>query len=274
MTRKLPYLIDIPNYGYIKHLMHKDLSYRLANRMERTSLGRPLYYRTNVQVVLTRECPYSCPFCIERLNPMTGFMDADKQVESLLYVLKEHPDARLTITGGEPGLYLEQVRRLARVFRDNGNNVFLSINTAGYNPALISLGRVNLSVNKYVKPDISKFPRCTYQTVFSDEEMTVQNIKKTMDSVKGFGGFSFRFISRVEEHNYDVSVFNTMKSDKDMQIETFRVGDFFVYLNFTYKGKNGRIVLGDIYQQKMNDYQDGYSNIIIHPDGHIGTNWK
>lgn len=273
MTKKLAEPSFIPSYHLVRFLMQKDLEYRLEYRKKRTSFGRPLYQRINVQVLVTKECPFSCPFCIERKNPMSGANDFDKQLVSLPTVLKEHSDARLTITGGEPGLYPEHVERLVNLYRKNSNNVFLSINTAGYNSELNGLGHINLSVNKYVKPDVSKFKGCTYQTVLDDDDMTIDNIRNVMDSVHGVGGFSFRFMSHIYKHDYPVYVFNEAKSDKDIRINTFRVGDFFVYLTFTYRGKHGRITLGDMHQQMTNDYQDGYSNIIIHPDGRIGLNW-
>lgn len=41
-----------------------------------------------------------------------------------------------------------------------------------------------------------------------------------------------------------------------------------------YQPGDARLTLGDMWQQRNNDYKDGYSNIIIHPDGTIGTNWR
>lgn len=32
--------------------------------------------------------------------------------------------------------------------------------------------------------------------------------------------------------------------------------------------------IGDMWQQTRNDYGDGYSNVIIHPDGRVGVNWN
>lgn len=104
--------------------------------------------------------------------------------------------------------------------------------------------------------------------------MTIANIKEFMDEHKDVSLFSFRYISDTAKHDYNIEVFQEIKEDKDIQINTFRIGDFFVYLTFNYKGKHGRITLGDMYQQKQNDYKNGYSNIIIHPDGKIGVNWK
>lgn len=274
MTRKLNFIPDIPNYEWVRNQMEKDLEYRLSTRMDKTLLGRPLYYRINVQIILTQECPYNCPFCIERKNPMKGQFDSKKQKESLLYILKEHPDARLTITGGEPGLYPEYVAELVDIYKKNSNQKFVSINTSGYSKKLANIAHVNLSINDYVKPNPKDFPGCTLQTVFEDKKMTIANIKEFMDEHKDVSLFSFRYISDTAKHDYNIEVFQEIKEDKDIQINTFRIGDFFVYLTFNYKGKHGRITLGDMYQQKQNDYKNGYSNIIIHPDGKIGVNWK
>lgn len=274
MSRKLNYIPRINSYEYIRKEMYRDLQYRLGDRMRRTSLGRPLYERMNVQVITTQECPYNCPFCIERKNPMEGQQDFDKQVSSLVEVLREHRNARVTITGGEPSLYPEHVRALSDAYKANSNNVFLSINTAGFDDSITGLGHINLSVNKYVRPDISLFHGCTYQTVFNDEEMTLQNIREVILNTPHADSFSFRFISSLEKHDYDVSIWNSLQDSDDVKISTFRIGDFFVYATFDFCGKHARVTLGDMNQQRQNNYADGYSNIIIHPSGEIRTNWR
>lgn len=86
--------------------------------------------------------------------------------------------------------------------------------------------------------------------------------------------FSFRFLSGLEKKDYPVKIWNDLQNDYDIDIHTFRIGDFFVYATFDYMGKHARLTLGDMWQQRNNDYKDGYSNIIIHPDGTIGTNWR
>lgn len=100
MSSKLHKIPHFNTYDDIRVEMQNDLQYRLANRTDETSLGRPLYYRINVQLILTQECPYNCPFCLERKNPMQGENDFTAQIESLKKILSEHPNARLTITGG------------------------------------------------------------------------------------------------------------------------------------------------------------------------------
>ena len=86
--------------------------------------------------------------------------------------------------------------------------------------------------------------------------------------------FSFRFLSGLEKKDYPVGVWNDLQNDTEIDVHTFRIGDFFVYATFDYAGKHARVTLGDMWQQRHNDYGDGYSNIIIHPDGRITTNWK
>lgn len=278
MSRKLDYIPPIPSYDYIRSKMAEDLEYRLSDRLEKTSLGRPLYYRINVQLITTEECPYHCPFCMERKNPMTGDNDFPAQLRSLVRVLAEHPAARLSITGGEPGLYPDHVNMVCEVYKRFSANTFLSINTTGYFPKYrypewYNGAHINISVNDYVKPDPSKFPGCTVQTVVSDENMRLANLKEFMRKTDA-KNFSFRFLSSLEKHDYDVTIWNELQNDPEIDIHTFRIGDFFVYATFDWNGYHARVTLGDMYQQTHNDYKDGYSNIIIHPDGKIGVNWK
>ena len=249
MSSKMNQIPFLSSYEDVRAEMNRDLQYRLNSRTARTSLGRPLYYRINVQMITTQECPFYCPFCLERQNPMSGDNDFDAQIEALKRVLAEHPDARLSITGGEPGLYPEHIAHIIQTYKDNSNNVFCSINTTGFNTELNGLAHINLSRNDYVWADPSGYPGCTVQTVV--ENPTLAFIKE-----------------------YPVDVWNDLQNDPEIDVHTFRIGDFFVYATFDYAGKHARLTLGDMWQQRHNDYGDGYSNIIIHPDGRITTNWK
>lgn len=270
MSSKLDHIPLINSCEDIRAEMHRDLQYRLSSRTARTSLGRPLYYRINVQLITTQECPFCCPFCMERQNPMSGNNDFEAQIESLKQVLKEHPNARLTITGGEPGLYPEHIEHIVQTYKENSNKVFCSINTTGFSEKLNGLAHLNLSRNEYVWADPAGYPGCTVQTVVESP---------TLDFIKDYMGldansFSFRFLSGLEKKDYPVDVWNDLQNDPEIDVHTFRIGDFFVYATFDYAGKHARVTLGDMWQQQNNDYQDGYSNIIIHPDGRIGTNWR
>lgn len=270
MSEKLKTIPFLSSYEDVRKEMNADLEYRLSSRRDKTSFGRPLYYRINVQLITTEECPYHCPFCLERQNPMSGNNDFKAQIESLKRVLREHPNARLTITGGEPGLYPEHIANVVDTYKENSNNVFCSVNTAGFSTLLNGLAHVNLSQNDYVYADPARFPGCTVQTIMGNP--TIGAIKEYMN--RDADGFSFRFLSGLEKKDYDVNVFNDLQMDKEVNVHTFRIGDFFVYATFDYNGKYARVTIGDMWQQRQNDYKDGYSNIIIHPDGRIGTNWS
>lgn len=270
MSEKLNEIPYLRTYDDIRMQMARDLQYRLCNRHEKTSLGRPLYYRINVQVIVTQECPYSCPFCIERKNPMQGQADFSAQIESLKKVLYEHPNARLTITGGEPGLYPEQVQKIVDAYKMYSNQIFCSINTAGFATEINNMAHINLSYNDYVHENPGKFPNCTVQTILPSQN--IEDIKKFMQI--NANSFSFRFLSSLDKTEYPIDIWNALQNDKEINVHTFRVGDFFVYATFDYVGKHARLTLGDMWQQKQNKYMDGYSNVIIHPDGSIRTNWS
>lgn len=178
MSSKMNYIPHISSYEDIRAEMSNDLQYRLASRTAKTSLGRPLYYRINVQMITTQECPFHCPFCLERQNPMSGDNDFDAQIEALKRVLQEHPNARLSITGGEPGLYPKHIANIVETYRKHGNGVFCSINTTGFSTELNGLAHINLSRNDYVWTDPAGFPGCTVQTVV--ENPTLAFIKDYM----------------------------------------------------------------------------------------------
>lgn len=279
MSRKLDFVPFIKDYSWIRNQMDEDLKYRLSNRLTKTSLGRPLYERINVQLILTRECPYRCPFCVERQNPMMGKNDFDKQITSLLGVLNEHPNARLTITGGEPCLYIEHVRNIVNLYKNNSNGVFVSVNTTGCDERIYDIEgvKINLSVNDFVNnTDKVRFSdRICYQTILDNNRMNKDNIISIMTDNDKFDNFSFRFLSNCDtDTDYSVNIWNDIQSDDRFKIGNFRIGDFFTYLTFDYGTKHGRITLGDMFHQIHNDYKDGYSNIIIHPNGEVKTNWK
>lgn len=202
MSSKMNYIPHISSYEDIRAEMSNDLQYRLASRTAKTSLGRPLYYRINVQMITTQECPFHCPFCLERQNPMSGDNDFDAQIEALKRVLQEHPNARLSITGGEPGLYPKHIANIVETYRKHGNGVFCSINTTGFSTELNGLAHINLSRNDYVWTDPAGFPGCTVQTVVENPTLAFIKDYMKMDA----SSFSFRFLSGLEKKDYPVDM--------------------------------------------------------------------
>lgn len=74
MSSKMNQIPFLSSYEDVRAEMNRDLQYRLNSRTAQTSLGRPLYYRINVQMITTQECPFYCPFCLERQSAKAGFI--------------------------------------------------------------------------------------------------------------------------------------------------------------------------------------------------------
>lgn len=58
MSSKMNQIPFLSSYEDVRAEMNRDLQYRLNSRTAQTSLGRPLYYRINVQMITTQECPF------------------------------------------------------------------------------------------------------------------------------------------------------------------------------------------------------------------------
>lgn len=285
MSCKLSFIPEIKDYDYIRQEMNKDLEYRLENRTDKTMYGRPLYKNINVQIITTHECQFNCPFCMERQNPMEGWQNFAAQAASLYNVLMIHPDARITVTGGEPLLYSHHVNTLYNIYKNYSNRNAFYVNTTGFGNTVYgqSLNRdipLNISVNNHLPPlDLKYFRnRITVQTVMDDEKMHLDYLRKwALAHNNRLAAFSFRFLSGLDKHDYSVDIWNELRQDLYIKCVTFRIGDFFVYCNYYDEALATfcRVTLGDMWQQQHNDYKDGaYSNLIIHPDGSIGQNWK
>lgn len=121
--------------------------------------------------------------------------------------------------------------------------------------------------NDFISGDA--YYRYKFERESKNEEIQRLRTKK-MDA----SSFSFRFLSGLEKKDYPVDIWNDLQQDADVDVHTVRIGDFFVYATFDYAGKHARVTLGDMWQQRHNNYGDGYSNIIIHPDGRVSTNWR
>lgn len=290
MSEKMHYIPYISNYDFIRDEMQKDLKWRLKNKTAKTAYGRPLYNNINIQIITTHECPFECSFCMERKNPMCGKEDFAAQAASLYNVLMQHTTARVSVTGGEPLLYPYHINKLYEIYLHNSKQNFFVVNTTGYDAVkaekIPSSIPFNVSVNDSTQYDerIISYPRrLTLQTIVKDEDMRLSYLRnwirqKEVETQVDDCAYSFRFLSGLDRKDYSVNIWNDLRWDSKVRINSFRIGDFFVYCNyFDYElERTCRVTLGDMYQQRNNleKYGGGYSNIIIHPDGKIGVNWQ
>lgn len=273
MTRKLDFIPDFESYEDVRKLMDEDFEYRFEDRKRETALGRPLYERINVQAVITQACPFKCSFCLERVNPQGAKNAFKKQLEALSRILEEHPNLRLTITGGEPGLYPKHVKKLVEMAKPTAE--FISVNSTGYRDGVRDVGcAVNISDNAEVHPELDSWKDACIQTIFSNPMMTLDNVKSYMDNHPEHTQFSFRYLTDINISEYNIDILKEMKEDPDIKVGTFRVGDFFMYCTANYNGAHFRITLGDMKIQQDREYKGTYSNIIITPEGEIKLNWS
>lgn len=279
MSRKLSCIPNkFNNYSAVLEEMENDFQYRFSDRQRLTSFGRPLYERINLQMVITQACPFNCSFCLERQNPQGAVNNFNEQIKSLKKILIEHPNARLSITGGEPMLYPEHVRKIISIAKSTAT--FISLNTTGK----LSIPKdiqeqchLNISDNSEVHSDLSLFENnknVTIQTIFSSEDMTLENIKKYMNNHSNHKNFSFRYLTTIGENNYNVNILNEIRNDSEIILHTFRIGDFFMYVTAMYNKQHFRITLGDMTLQQNREYKNTYSNLIINAEGEIQKNWN
>lgn len=279
MSRKLSCIPNkFNNYSAVLEEMENDFQYRFSDRKRLTSFGRPLYERINLQMVITQACPFNCSFCIERQNPQGAVNNFNEQIKSLKKILIEHPNARLSITGGEPMLYPEHVRKIISIAKSTAT--FISLNTTGKLPIPKDIQEqchLNISDNSEVHSDLSLFENnknVTIQTIFSSEDMTLKNIKKYMNNHSNHKNFSFRYLTTIGENNYNVNILNEIRNDSEITLHTFRIGDFFMYVTAMYNKQHFRITLGDMTLQQNREYKNTYSNLIINAEGEIQKNWN
>lgn len=259
-----------------------------------------LYRRLNVQLVVTNKCPYNCPFCIEKINPTNGIKEnfsADlqlKNLKELLLIMKEAGlEPTVSITGGEPTLYLEHIINISKMLNELG--IAYNLNTSGFcNNPIISknFNRINLSVHsaninenskifqkdrdEYWKNEI--FENCTIQRVINDSNF--DDLIKFLDSFSQ-RRFSIRFVSRAEgEPSFDWKpLFDKINQDARFSFVQQKIGDYYFFEEYKYKdSKFIRFSFSDIEQLKY--YKDNLEKdknfvraAIVLADGSVKFDW-
>ena len=259
-----------------------------------------LYRRLNVQLLVTKRCPFHCPFCIERENPVGGKNEQEElQIVNLIKVLKSMKESGLeptvSITGGEPMLKPAFVGTVIDIL--DGMNVLYNINTSGYigNEDVIAVlkkaKRINLSVhsadaknNAMIFDRVPErywldpiFENATIQKVFNSES------ECELSAVTGFvhnfpqKRFSLRFPT------YDVDVdtlewkrlFRSLEDNCQNNFIQQKVGDYYWYEDWSCAEKHLHLSFSSLKQLRRNQEQDRdfVRAVIIEPNGDIKYDW-
>lgn len=259
-----------------------------------------LYRRLNVQLVVTNACPYDCSFCIEKINPANSKKEnfnADLQLknlkELLLIMKKAGLEPTVSITGGEPTLYLDHIINIAKMLDDIG--VMYNLNTSGYSKNSIiynKFKRINLSVHS---ADVDKNSRvfCKNRGEYWKNEIykdaTIQRVilngdyEELIAFLNSFDQkrFSIRFVARSKnEKSFDWKpLFDKIKEDPDFKFIQQKIGDYYFFEEYKYKNnKTIRFSFADMeqlkyYKDKMDKEQNFVRAAIVLADGTVKFDW-
>ena len=217
-------------------LLNEEWAYYTQNNQYPVSLfGHPLVNinkNINLQAVLGYNCNHDCPFCVEKdLKTRVGCSD-ELYAQTLNEIVGQYHTQGIfpsvSITGGEPLLYLRRLRLVVKVLNDLGVRRF-NINTNGSFLArrldLVQEMRVpsfNISRHSHIpgeRATLTGFRKeisdedlfhvqsvfkniCCLQAVMCKEGLnSLEAIKAYMDHymAMGFRQFSFRGLSALDE---------------------------------------------------------------------------
>lgn len=260
-----------------------------------------LYRRLNVQLMVTKKCPFDCPFCIEKINAV-GKEDRNEtlQKENLKKLLEQlivqEIAPTVSITGGEPTIFCDYVMDIKNMLDEMG--VVCNINTAGVlnsqtKDLFQKFERVNLSVHSHDKEENnrifgllrrdywndSSLEHATIQSVVQDADMG--RLKDFLDSFKQ-KRFSVRFPSEtatVDSIEWR-DLFRSIETDDDFKFIQQKIGDYYWYEEYMYKNeKLVRFSFSSMrqleYYKNKFQYQESHLTraCIVLPDGQIRFDW-
>ena len=273
--------------------------YNIRNFVFNNKVFSSLYRRLNVQLVVTNKCPYNCPFCIEKINPsnkkIENFNPVNqlKNLKELLLILKcAGLEPTVSITGGEPTLYLNHIINVAKLLDELGINY--NLNTSGFCNDMRLLeyfSRINLSVhsnNDLINSSIFGVNRGDYYNYEIYKNATIQRVivNNDFDNLLNFINsfsqkrISLRIISRAEdEPSFDFKpLFDRINEDSRFIFLQQKIGDYYFFEEYKFGDKLLRFSFSDLEQLKY--YKDNYEfdanfvrAAIVLADGSVKFDW-
>jgi len=259
-----------------------------------------LYRRLNVQLMVTKKCPFDCPFCIEKINAV-GKEDRNEilQKENLKKLLEELVsngiEPTVSITGGEPTLFCHYVADIKNMLDDMG--IICNINTAGVlntesRELFQTFERVNLSVhsnNRAKNNEIFGLLRKDYWNDDSLKHATIQSVVQLADAseLKDFLNsfsqkrFSVRFPSETSTASSIEwrDLFRAIETDDDFKFVQQKIGDYYWYEEYLYKGEKvvrfsfSSMRQLEYYKERFSDESHLTRACIVLPNGQIRFDW-
>ena len=273
-----------------------------------------IYKHINVQMVISKLCNYRCPFCIERDNDQNLALERYMWdvLEQVLSCYDDHGiKPSVSITGGEPTLFPDDLQRVWHTIRAWGAEKRTNINTNGSELGVLRelKGiRINLSRHHYCESKAREIFHTTNDLAYTmpantsmqcvlrrDYIGSLPEIKKYIEFFSLFGveGFFFRGLSALDpEKNYGIegmftaaqkvdffAILNEVANDPDFLFVQQKIGDHYVYEIYLYKGKPVRFTYSNfefLRKVETEERRKGlwYSRAtIITPTGHTYAGW-
>lgn len=293
--------------------------YRINNQNPVLLLGHRIvniYRNINVQVVLSKKCNFACPFCIEndRNADSNDFLEHSGFPEMVFdTVISQYDDRGITphvsITGGEPTLFPEKLKKIYELAVNKWHLPFVNINTNGANHEVLKDMEnvwINLSRHHYCetkaneifgkKSDYTIIPNTTMQCVMMKGYIdSIVEIKKYMDFFIAMraDGFSFRGMSTLDagkeytkEINFSAahavdffSIVEEVSNDPSFEFVQQKIGDHYWFEIYTYKGKQVRFTYSNFDFLRKVETEERKNNqwfsraTVISPTGKIYAGW-
>lgn len=157
-----------------KYINGKEVNYKTKSCGLNGTAGVELTdYYINMYVVLTRNCNVSCKFCTFCKNGV-GF-DILKFEEIIKEVTKEFKLGKVSFTGGEPTLNIEDLKSALQILKRYAPYVFTSVNTNGTNlrelEDILDLDNIALSRHSSLEEENRYLMGVSTKNILSDENI-------------------------------------------------------------------------------------------------------
>lgn len=216
--------------------------------------------RISLYIVLGRQCNTACRFCTFRGKSYT--FDYAKFTEVIQGILKGGQLGKVQFTGGEPGLYIDILRKCLAIIRRLSPNSFVSVNTNGtYLAELANVPLDNIALSRHAIKweDNAKIMGVTNAPPATDDEIievaealpnllhlscnlikgyvdSPEKIKEYLDFAAGVRVYDVGFVSLMPVNKYCIDNFVDFKA-----IDTEKSG-LFTNLNWSLKNEANKEV--------------------------------